>query len=133
MKWSCQEAVVDAQGEHIELSYGDAAESAHEQWLPIALIGRPTNHVFPVSWLMSPDNPPHQHMIDAAKKELNFYLVEKREANPWAYAKYHCNTGANMYSSVHWSYFPNGNHGQRHSSRVIQLSDGSQAIFKPAR
>ena|SRR6266480_2165659 len=67
--------------------------------LPIALIGKPTNHVFPVSWLMTP--------IDAARKELDFYLADKHEANPWAYAKYHCNTAANMYSKVHWSYFTN--------------------------
>jgi len=47
-------------------------------------------------------------MIAAAGRELDFYLVEKGGANPWAYAKYHCNTAANMYSSVHWSYFPSG-------------------------
>jgi hypothetical protein len=131
--WSWQESIVDVEGEHIELRYGDAAKSTYEQWLPIALVGTPTNHVFPVLWLISASNPSHKQMIDAAKKELDFYLVEKREANPWAYAKYHCNTGANMYSSVHWSYFPNGNRGQRHSSRVVRLSDGNKTIIKPER
>src|SRR5262249_165479 len=91
----------------------------YEQWLPIALIGNPTNHVFPVRWLVSPGSPSHKQMIDAVKRKLDFYLVEKRETDPWAYAKYHCNTSANIYSSVHWSYFPNGNPGQRHSSRVF--------------
>jgi hypothetical protein len=105
--WSWQEGIVDAEEEHIELRYGDAVNSAYEQWLPIALIGSPTNQVFPVLWMMSPSSPCYEQMIDAAKKELDFYLVEKREPNPWAYAKYHCNTSANMYSRVHWSYFPN--------------------------
>jgi len=131
--WSWREGAVDTEGEHIELRHGKAATRTYEQWLPIALIGTPTNHIFPVLWLMSPGNPSNEQMIDAAKKELDFYLVEKREANPWAYAKYHCNTAANMYSDVHWSYFSKGNRGTRHSSSVVRLSDGSKAIFKPAK
>jgi len=131
--WSWQESTVDPEGEHIELRYGDAAKNDYEEWLPIALIGKPTNHVFPVLWLVTPDNPSHEQMIDAAKKELDFYLVEMREPNPWAYAKYHCGTSANMYCAVHWSYFPNGNPGKRHSSRVIELPRGSKAIFKPEK
>src|SRR5260370_33902099 len=50
--WSWREDDVDVEGEHIELRYGDAAKSNYEQWLPIGLIGKPTNEVFPVSWLM---------------------------------------------------------------------------------
>jgi hypothetical protein len=55
--------------------------------------------------------------------ELDFYLVEKLERDPWAYAVYHCGTGANMYSRVHWSYFPTGAQGERLSSRVLELTD----------
>ena len=131
--WSWREGAVDVEGEHIELRYGDAAKNDYKKWLPVALIGKPAHHVFPVLWLMSPDNPSREEMINAARKELDFYLAEKREANPWEYAIYHCNTSANMYSKVHWSYFPNRSRGERHSSSVIQLSDGSKAIFKPAR
>ena len=120
--WSWREGVVDAREEHFELRFGDPSESAYEQWIPIVVIGKPTNHVFLVLWLISPDNPSHEQMIAAARKELDFYLVEKGEVNPWGYAKYHCNTAANMYSSVHWSYFPNGNRGERHSSMVIRVS-----------
>jgi hypothetical protein len=50
-------------------------------------------------------------MIDAARKELDFYLVEKHGENSWAYAKYHCGTSANICSTLHWSYFQNGNRG----------------------
>ncbi len=110
--WSWREGVVDIQKEHIELRYGDAGESDYEQWVPIALIRKPTNRIFPVRWLMSPDKPSYEQLINAARKELDFYLVEKGEANPWEYAIYHCNTSANMYSKVHWSYFPNGKRGK---------------------
>lgn len=110
--WSWREGDVDVEEEHIELRYGDAGESDFEQWVPIALIGKPTNRVFPVRRLMSPDNPSHEQMINAARKDLDFYLLEKGEANPWEYAIYHCNTAANMYSKVHWSYFPNRKRGK---------------------
>jgi hypothetical protein len=134
--WNWREADVDAQGEHIELRYGDADTSDYEQWIPIALIGKPTNNVFPIQWLPSASVNPE--IISKVQRELDFYLVEHPKefpgtGHPWEYAIYHCNTAANMYSSVHWSYFPNGSRGERHSSSVIQLSDGSKAIFKPAR
>jgi hypothetical protein len=136
--WGWREGVVDVQGEHIELRYGDAAKSAYKEWLPIVLIGKPTNHAFPVLWVVSPDNPSREQMIDAARKELDFYLVEHPKefphtGHPWGYAIYHCNTGANMYSSVHWAYFPTGNRGQRHQSMIVTLADGTKGIFKPER
>ena len=82
--WGWREADVDVQGEHIELRYGDAETSGYEQWLPVALIGRPTNHVFPVQWLLPKSVNPE--IISRVQRELDFYLVELREANPWAFA-----------------------------------------------
>jgi hypothetical protein len=110
--WSWRAGAVDVEGEHIELRYGDAAKGDYKEWLPVALIGKPANHVFPVLWLISPDNPSREEMINAARKEFDFYLVEKGEPNPWEYAIYHCNTSANIYSKMHWSYFPNGKRGK---------------------
>ena len=85
---------------------------------------------------MSPSVNPE--MMSEAKRELDFYLVEHPKelpatGHPWEYGIYHCNTSANIYSSVHWSYFPNGSRGNGHSSRVVRLSDGSKAIFKPGK
>ena len=129
--WGWREADVDVQGEHIELRYGDAETSAYEQWLPVALIGRPTNHVFPVQWLLPKSVNPE--IISRVQRELDFYLVELREANPWAYAVYHCGTSANMYSKIHWSYFANGNCGERYASMVIEDPELGKGIFKPSR
>ncbi len=61
-------------------------------------------------------------MVAYARKSLDFYLVGLNKPDPWAYAIYHCNTAANMYSEVHWSYFPKGNQGERYASEVVQVS-----------
>jgi len=38
-----------------------------------------------------------------------------------------------MYSSVHWSYFPSGNRGQRRSSMVINTELGKGILNRPTR
>jgi hypothetical protein len=128
-KWCWQDGVVDAHGKHIELRYGDAAKSEYENWHPIARIGKPKKHVFPVEWLIATDSPEHESMIVEARQELDFFLVEKGEPDPWAFAKYHCKTRANIYSRVHWCYFPHGIHGDRDSSTVIRLSSEEAALI----
>jgi len=50
-------------------------------------------------------------MVEEVRRELNFFLKEiAQEGNvdPWHYAKYHCSTASNIYSNIHWSYFPEG-------------------------
>lgn len=120
-KWSWKDAVVDGAREHIELRYGDASQTPYGQWRPVALVGRPERRVFPVQWLMVP-GAADESVIEEARRELDFYLIEKREQNPWGYAVYHCGTSANMYSSVHWSHFPSGQRGERRASKIVQLS-----------
>ena len=44
--------------------------------------------------------------LKEVEKEIKFYLIEKGEENPWAYAIYHCSTVANVHSKVHWFYYP---------------------------
>jgi hypothetical protein len=123
--WGWRDGSVNRQGGHIELRHGNASKNSYKEWLPVALIGKPQNHIFPVLWLMDSDTADHQRMIDDARRELDYYLVEKREHNPWGYAQHHCNTGANMYSSVHWSYFPKGVRGDRRSSVVISVEEAA--------
>lgn len=100
--WRWEEGSVDSSAEHIELRYGDSSHAGCDQWTPVALIGRPTGCVFPVQWLA--DVP--SEVTAQVRHELDFYLVEKHELNPWGYALYHCGTAANVYSRIHWSYFP---------------------------
>ena len=131
-QWRWQEGVVDPQKKHIELRYGDAGTSNYEDWQPIARIGKPEQNIFIVEWLITPDLPEYQSMITGTRGELDFYLVEKGEPNPWAYALYHCNTASNIYSRVHWSYFPDGQDSMREASELIQLSaeEAEEMSFK---
>jgi hypothetical protein len=120
--WRWEEGVVDERKEHIELCYGNADETPYENWKPIARIAKPKHHVFTVEWLVTQDSTGHQAMLADAHHELDFFLIELNKPDPWWYAIYHCNTASNLYSRVHWSYFPTGSQGERHASKVIQLS-----------
>ena len=84
--------------EHIQLSWGSIEDAR-----PIARLAPAGAHAFTVQFLV--DKLGHATAVAAVTKELNFFLIENREPNPWAYARYHCNTGSNLYSSVHWELF----------------------------
>ena len=133
-QWHWEDGTVDEDMEHIELRHGDAAKIPYANWLPIARIGKPRHRRFPVQWLVTADTVENQAVIADARRELDFYLIEKEEPDPWAYARYHCDTGANMYSRVHWSYFPSGKRGERASSMVVQLpaEEAAELFGKPA-
>jgi hypothetical protein len=112
-KWSWKDGEVDLQKEYIELGY-----EADPDTIPIALIGGRENNAFPVQWLVDTKAHKNKRMINLVKRELNFYLVEKEEPDPWAYAKYRCTTASNLYSNVHWSYYPEGDKKGKHSAII---------------
>jgi hypothetical protein len=90
----------------MKLFSGDWVESA----LPVALVAEPVGQAFAVEFLQIPelDQGEYERIKQAVMKELTFYLVEKGEKDPWQYAIYHCGTASNIYSQVHWAYFPGG-------------------------
>jgi hypothetical protein len=104
--WEWKEGKVDRAAPHIKLFSGDWGESA----LPVALVAKPVGNTFVVEFLPIPelDQGEGERVKQAVKKELTFYLVEKGEPDPWKYAIYHCGTASNVYSQVHWGYFPGG-------------------------
>ncbi len=125
-----KEGVVDELNEHIELRYGDVNKTSYDSWIPIARISKRKRHTFIVEWLIGQESPSDQIMIADARRQLDFFLVEHDiEIIPdhWEYAIYHCSTSGNMYASVHRSYFPTGNQGEMHSSKVIDLSTEESA------
>jgi len=102
--WKWTEGFVDSEEEHIKISYGDDS-------LPVALIAPRGERAIAVQFVLTADSSttdPYQKILEEARKELDFYFVEKREESPWEYAKYHCSTAANIYSPVHWGYYPKG-------------------------
>jgi|SRR5580698_6682863 hypothetical protein len=104
--WSWRQGTVDRTGDHFELRYGSANDSGWDEWVPVALVGPPINGVFDVQFLVDQANESQAQFVGPLIEELDFYLVEKGEPNPWTYAKYHAGTSSNVYSSIHWSFFP---------------------------
>lgn len=105
--WQWREGPVDRADEHFELRYGSYEQGSWNDWLPVAVVGRPTGRIFPVQFLIAEDDRPrHIEAIQSVKEELDLYLVEERELDPWDYAQHHCGTAANFYSPVHWSHIP---------------------------
>ena len=101
--WNWFEGTVNTENDHIKITYGDSKYT-------IALIEPVGERSFKVQFLMKPEDTliDGQKIIDEVRQELDFYLVDLRERKPWEYAKYHCGTAANIYSNVHWGYYPKG-------------------------
>ena len=101
-KWKWREGVVDTDDDHMKLTYEENPD-------PIALVTPGEGGTFIVQFLdtySKQDN--WKEMLRYVRRELDYYLVELREKDPWAYAIYHCGTTANVYSKVHWGYYPKG-------------------------
>ena len=118
-----QKGPVDRTKEHFELRYGsiDAGWSA---WTPIALIGPPMGGVVQVQFLVEPGDPKNAEAVSDVNGEIQFYLFELGERDPWAYAQYHCGTTSNAISTVHWSFFDPG--------KRVKLSKKRRASAKKA-
>ncbi|MDH4197470.1 MAG: hypothetical protein OEW05_08700 [Candidatus Aminicenantes bacterium] len=121
---------VDRGKEHIQLFYGKTPEQSWDEFKPVALLSRPVRNICKVQFVLEKEGEESEAMITAVINELNFYLIDKLEPNPWAYAIYHCSTGANMYSKVHWAYFPDGDPGKSMKSKMIREGKNIY-IFKP--
>lgn len=103
-----QEGRVDLAKEHFELRYGSAEDGSWSDWIPVAVIGPPTTGIVNVRFLVEPGDPKNAEAISDVKQEIQYYLFELKEPNPWLYAKYHCGTMSNFSGNVHWSFFEVG-------------------------
>jgi hypothetical protein len=102
--WKWVTGSVDTNQEYIEIRYGDLNEVEPEDFIAVARIGPPHDKTFAVEFLIDASSSEHREVIEETKQELDFYLLEEGGPDPWAYAKYHCGTGANIYSPVHWEF-----------------------------
>jgi hypothetical protein len=101
-RWKWMEGTVNTDDDHMKLTYEERPD-------PVALIAPGEGSTFIVQFLeMDSKQDNGKEMMRYVRRELDFYLVELREENPWAYAIYHCSTAANVYSRVHWGYYPKG-------------------------
>ena len=104
--WCWKIGSVDRREDHIEISYGDIHKTKPEEWILAALLSLPAEFTFTVEFMIDTLSEKNHQITKDVRAELDYYLVEKRERNPWAYCQDHCSTSANVYSRVHWSYFP---------------------------
>jgi len=102
--WKWTEGIVDKEEDHVKITYGDDS-------VPVALVAPRGKRAFTVQFVLGSEPSTaelHQKILEETRDQLDFYLVEKGEENPWAYAIYHCGTAGNIYSQVHWGYYPKG-------------------------
>ena len=119
-----QKGPVDRTKEHFELRYGSIEDAGWSAWAPIALIGLPLGGVVQVQFLVEPRDPENAKAVSDVKREIQFYLFELGERDPWAYARYHSGTTSNAISTVHWSFFDPG--------KGVELSKKRRASEKKA-
>lgn len=113
-EWRWEKGIVEESGEHIDLLYGDANEQDPAEFACIARLSPPVKMKFTVQFFPSDNEANDRSIVQEVCRELNYYLVDLREGDPWAYAKYHCTTASNWYSNVHWVCFEGrGNEGDR--------------------
>jgi hypothetical protein len=105
-----REGRVDCTKEHFELRYGSDEDGGWSDWTPVAVVGPPVAGTVKVQFLVR--NPSNADVVSEVKQEIQYYLFDLKESNPWLYAKYHCGTMSNLYGNVHWSFFQAGNRAE---------------------
>ena len=72
---------------------------------PLALLAAGPGRGYTVEFTLKPgrEDQQGQEILEEIRKELDFHLVELDEPDPWAYARYHCNTVANALGSIRWA------------------------------
>lgn len=102
-----QRGYVDTSSEHFELLVAASEEDEHSEGTSVAVIGPPEAGSVNVSFLIE-ESEANASLIEKVEREINFYLIELNEPDPWKYAQYHCGTASNVHSSVHWSFIEAG-------------------------
>jgi len=102
--WRWIEGEVDPTAESIAIVYGSMDDHNRDNWLTVAYIAPPKDHIFTVRFLVTAADAATAKLLEKVKRQIDFYLVEKEEPDPWGYAKYHCGSTANIYSDCHWLY-----------------------------
>jgi hypothetical protein len=84
--------------EHFVLTYGDTNT-------PVAVLGRGPRGRFLLDYESGWEGLDSEAR-DEVMADLNFYLIELRERDPWAYLRHHTGTMSNAYPPVHWGWLP---------------------------
>ena len=109
--WQWYPGKVDLKNRYFELKYGNDP-------LTVARIGIGSDKNFIVEFLinLNDDVEIQKKIFNEVLWEIELYLINNSEPDPIEYMINHTKKCANMYSKVHWIYFPKG------SKRAILLS-----------
>jgi hypothetical protein len=101
--WNWQPGKVNLQNRYFELKYGFDP-------IPVARIGIGTNHNFIVEFLLNinDDITKLKEIFSETLWEIELYLINNSEPDPIEYMIKHTKKCANMYSKIHWRYYPLG-------------------------
>jgi hypothetical protein len=101
--WNWQPGKVNLQSRYFELKYGFDP-------IPVARIGIGTNYNFIVEFLLNinDDIAKLKEIFSETLWEIELYLINNSEPDPIEYMIKHTKKCANMYSKIHWRYYPLG-------------------------
>ncbi len=101
--WNWKPGKVNTQNRYFELKYGFDP-------IPVARIGIGTNQNFIVEFLLNinDDVDKLKEIFSEALWEIELYLINNSEPDPIEYMINHTKKCANMYSKIHWRYYPLG-------------------------
>jgi len=104
--WYWEEGKVDSGSEHIKVGYGGYDKPI----IAIAMVAPGKGKSFVVEFLLRKDDlePKKKNLYDKVLRQLDYFLVELNDPNPWTYAIYHCGSTANEFSNIRWAYYPKG-------------------------
>ncbi len=109
------EGAVSPDDEHMTLSYGSFDRD--EPPFPIvARVSAPRDGVINLEFLIDDSTTHNVEIIAGVRRQVHWLFVEKDEANPWGYARYHYTTAANAYSDVHWGWVSTTSSPERQGS-----------------
>ncbi len=101
--WNWLPGKVDLDYRYFELKFGFDP-------LPVARVGIGENKNFIVEFLLNVNDDIEilQEIFSEVLWEIELYLINNNEPDPIEYMITHTKKCANMYSKVHWRYFPKG-------------------------
>lgn len=101
--WQWYPGKVDLINRYFELKYGNDPS-------PVARIGIGEYRTFTVEFLLNinDDIERQKDIFNEVLWEIELYLINNSEPDPVEYMINHTRKCANLYSRIHWNYFPKG-------------------------
>ncbi len=100
--WKWQPGKVDSANRYFELKFGNIPAA-------VARIGIGEKKTFVVEFFLNIKEPnKQQDIFSEIIWEIELYLINNDDTDPIEYMINHTKKCANMYSRIHWRYFPQG-------------------------